>query len=122
MEEQLASMGEHRGSMREHRGSMSTKRALPELVAGHVLLLDRGGYIYMYIASPNSSQHVLVSEELSKWQQIQPRKIASNTEDEAPQVASLPSYFNRIRRLDPPRDRLASLPFLNVSPPQCAGP
>jgi len=56
----------------------------------------------------------LVSEELSKWQQIQPRKIASNTEDEAPQVANLPSYFNRIRRLDPPRDRLASLLFLNV--------
>lgn len=56
----------------------------------------------------------LVSEELSKWQQIQPRKIASNTEDEAPQVASLPSYFNRIRRLDPSRDRLASSLFLNV--------
>lgn len=56
----------------------------------------------------------LVSEELSKWQQIQPRKIASTTEDEAPQVASLPSYFNRIRRLDPPRDRLASLLFLNI--------
>ena len=55
-----------------------------------------------------------MSKELSKWQQIQPRKIASNTEDEAPQVASLPSYFNRIRRLDPPRDRLASLLFLNV--------
>ena len=55
----------------------------------------------------------LVSEELNKWQQIQPRKIASNTEDEAPQVASLPSCFNRIRRLDPPRDRLASSLFLN---------
>ena len=27
---------------------------------------------------------------------------------------SLPSYFNRIRRLDPPRDRLASLLFLNL--------
>ena len=33
----------------------------------------------------------LVSEELSKWQQIQRRKIASDTEDEAPRVASLPS-------------------------------
>ena len=55
----------------------------------------------------------LVSEELNKWQQIQPRKIASNTEDEVPQVASLPSYFDRIRRLDPPRDRLASSLFLN---------
>ena len=55
-----------------------------------------------------------MSEELSKWQQIQPRKIASGTEDEAPQVPSLPSYFNRIRRLDPPRDRLASSLFLNA--------
>ena len=56
----------------------------------------------------------LVSEELNKWQQIQPRKITSDTEDEAPQVANLPSYFNRIRRLDPSRDRLASLLFLNA--------
>lgn len=56
----------------------------------------------------------LVSEELNKWQQIQPRKIALSMEDEAPRVASLPSYFNRIRRLDPPRDRLASVLFLNV--------
>lgn len=56
----------------------------------------------------------IVSEELSKWQQIQPRKIASDTEDEAPQVASLPSHFNRIRPLDPPRDRLESSLFLNA--------
>ncbi len=56
----------------------------------------------------------LMSEELSKWQQIQPRKIASDTGDETTQVASLPSFFNRIRRLDPPRDRLASSLFLNV--------
>ena len=56
----------------------------------------------------------LVAEELSKWQQIQPRKIASDTVNEAPQVASLPSYFNRIRRFDPPRDRLASSLFLNA--------
>ena len=35
-------------------------------------------------------------------------------EDEASQVASLPSYFNWIRRLDPPRDWLASLLFLNI--------
>ncbi|KAL2043541.1 hypothetical protein N7G274_003848 [Stereocaulon virgatum] len=57
----------------------------------------------------------LVSEELSKWLQIQPRKAASDTEAEAPLVASLPSFFNRIRRLDPPRDRLASSLFLSVS-------
>jgi len=56
----------------------------------------------------------LVFEKLSKWQQIQSRKIASNTKNEASQVASLPSYFNRIRRLNSPRDRLASLLFLNV--------
>ena len=56
-----------------------------------------------------------MSEELSKWQQIQPRKIVLDTEDEAPQVASLPSHFNRIRRLDPPRDRLESSLFLNAS-------
>lgn len=56
----------------------------------------------------------LVSEELSKWQQIQSRKIVSNMETETPLVASLPSYFSRIRRLDPPRDRLASSLFLSV--------
>ena len=56
----------------------------------------------------------LICEELSKWQQIQPRKIASDTADETTPVTSLPSYFNRIRRLDPPRDRLASSLFLNV--------
>lgn len=57
----------------------------------------------------------LVSEEISKWQQIRPRKIASDTEDEAPQVASLPSFLNRIRCLDPPRDRLASSLVLKAS-------
>ena len=56
----------------------------------------------------------LVSEELNKWQEIQPRKITANAGDEAPQVASLPSYFNRVRRLDPPRDRLASSLFLDA--------
>jgi len=56
----------------------------------------------------------LMSEELSKWQQIQPRKIASDTRNEIIQVASLPSFFNRIRRLDPSRDRLTSSLFLNV--------
>ena len=56
----------------------------------------------------------LVSEEISKWQQIQPSKIASDMEDEALQIASLPSFLNRNRRLDPPRDRLASSLFLNA--------
>ncbi|MCJ1384090.1 hypothetical protein MMC17_007206, partial [Xylographa soralifera] len=56
----------------------------------------------------------LVSEELNKWQQIQLRKITLNIKNKAPQVANLPSYFNRIRRLDPPRDRLASSLFLNA--------
>lgn len=56
----------------------------------------------------------LVSEKLNEWQKKQPRKIKANTESEASAVASLPSFFGRICRLDPPRDRLASLLFLNV--------
>ena len=56
----------------------------------------------------------LVSEELNKWQKAQSRKIKSDTDSEVPAVASLPSYFNRIRRLDPPRDQLASLLFLEA--------
>lgn len=57
----------------------------------------------------------LVFEKLSRWQQIQSRKIVSVTKNEASQVASLSSYFNRIRRLNSSRDRLTSLLFLNVS-------
>lgn len=57
----------------------------------------------------------LVSKELSKWQKIQPRKITSEPASEASTVANLPCYFNRVRRLDPPRDMLAELLFLNVS-------
>ena len=56
----------------------------------------------------------LVSEELNKWQKTQSRKITADTDSEAPIVASLPNYFNRIRRLDPPRDRLASLLFVEA--------
>lgn len=56
----------------------------------------------------------LMSEGFNKWQQIQPRKLTLKMEDEAPQIANLSSYFNRIRRLDPPRDRLAFSLFLNV--------
>ncbi|KAG9773168.1 hypothetical protein KCU88_g5872, partial [Aureobasidium melanogenum] len=56
----------------------------------------------------------MVSEELSRWQEIQPRKVNQDTEAEASPVASLPSFFSRVRRLDPPRDRLASSLFLDV--------
>lgn len=57
----------------------------------------------------------LVSEALSKWQEIQTYKVSVNAENDASPVASRPSYFNRVRRLDPPRDRLASSLFLHVS-------
>ena len=56
----------------------------------------------------------LMSEELNKWQKTQSRKIKPDIDSEAPAVASLPSYFNRIRRLDPPCNRLASLLFLEA--------
>jgi len=52
----------------------------------------------------------LMSDELNKWQKLQSRKAM---DDNFP-VASRPSFFNRIRRLDPPRDRLASTLFLCV--------
>lgn len=55
-----------------------------------------------------------VSEELGRWQEIQPRKVNQDTETEPSPVASLPSFFSRVRRLDPPRDRLASSLFLDV--------
>jgi hypothetical protein len=46
----------------------------------------------------------LVFEQLSKWQRIQSCKIVSTMKHEAPQVASLSSYFSRVRRLDSSRD------------------
>jgi hypothetical protein len=52
----------------------------------------------------------LLSDELNKWQKVQSRKLT----DDNSHVASRPSFFNRIRRLDPPRDRLASTLFLHV--------
>ena len=55
-----------------------------------------------------------MSEELNKWQKTQSRKINPDRDSEAPAVASLPSYFNRICRLDPPHDWLASLLFLEA--------
>jgi hypothetical protein len=51
----------------------------------------------------------LMFYELQKWQKLQPR--IPNTQAT---VMSLPSWFNRIRRLDPARDKLASLLFLKV--------
>jgi len=57
----------------------------------------------------------LVAVELSLWQSIQPRKITSDANSLQSSVACLPSYFGRVRRLDPPRDRLASSLFLDVS-------
>lgn len=39
----------------------------------------------------------LMSDELQKWQRLQPRNIL----DKQASVMSLPSFFNRVRRLDP---------------------
>lgn len=52
----------------------------------------------------------LMSDELKKWQKLQSRNILN----EKASVMSRPSFFNRIRRLDPPRDRLALSLFLRV--------
>jgi hypothetical protein len=52
----------------------------------------------------------LISDELNKWQKLQSRKVT----DENSPVASRPSFFNRIRRLDPSRDQLASTLFLHA--------
>ena len=57
----------------------------------------------------------LVAVELSLWQSIQPRKITSDVNSLQSSVTCLPSYFGRVRRLDPPRDRLASSLFFDVS-------
>jgi hypothetical protein len=55
---------------------------------------------------------LLVSEELKKWQKLQRSNITLNADGVPQSVASLPTYFNRIRRLDPRRDRLATSLFL----------
>jgi hypothetical protein len=52
----------------------------------------------------------LMSDELTKWQTLQSRKLTGND----CRVASKLTQFNRIRRLDQPRDRLASSLFLCV--------
>jgi hypothetical protein len=53
----------------------------------------------------------LILNELSKWQQIQ---LNTAKADRSAPVAALPGYFNRIRRLDPPRDRLAHTLFIDI--------
>lgn len=52
--------------------------------------------------------------KLNKRQQIQSHKIVLNIENEAPQVASLLSYFNWIYYLNLLHDQLTSLLFLNI--------
>jgi hypothetical protein len=51
------------------------------------------------------------SDELSNWQGAQ-----SHTDSDCgASLADRISHFDRVRRLDPPRDRLASSLFLNVT-------
>ena len=52
----------------------------------------------------------LISDELSKWQ-IAQSHTANNPGDS---VADRITHFNRIRRLNPPRDQLSTLLFLSV--------
>ncbi|KAH8797645.1 hypothetical protein F5884DRAFT_874658, partial [Xylogone sp. PMI_703] len=59
-----------------------------------------------------SKRRQLMSEELTKWQRIQSDK---ELEDSKHNIASKPTLFNRIRYLDPLRDRLASSLFLNAT-------
>ena len=51
-----------------------------------------------------------MSEELSKWRDIQHGDRDTDLKDD---VASRPALFNRIRHLDPLRNRLASSLFKN---------
>lgn len=64
-----------------------------------------------------SQKRQLLAQELKNWQEIQPR------DSDAVPPAWRPSFFNRIRRLDPQRDRLASSLFLEIplrSPEGCS--
>ena len=56
----------------------------------------------------------LVSEEFSKWQKIQTHKVIVKTKNDASSIASRSSYFNRVRRLNSSRDRLAFSLFFHV--------
>ncbi|RHZ51665.1 uncharacterized protein CDV56_103977 [Aspergillus thermomutatus] len=51
----------------------------------------------------------IMSEELSRWQEIQTRKVPSDPDGEDCAVAARSSWFHRVRWLDPPRDRLADI-------------
>ena len=55
-----------------------------------------------------------VSEKFNKWKKIQTHKMIDNAKNDASSVASRPSYFNRVRRLDSPRDRFAFSLFFHV--------
>ncbi|KAG9242200.1 hypothetical protein BJ878DRAFT_544482 [Calycina marina] len=59
----------------------------------------------------------LMADELQKWRKLQSRNIL----DTQASVMSLPSFFDRVRRLDSPRDELASLLFLQVPLRSTAG-
>ena len=60
-------------------------------------------------------QRQAMSEELSKWRDIQQgdRDTDSEDTDLEDNVASRPAFFNRIRHLNPLRDRMASSLFKN---------
>jgi hypothetical protein len=55
-------------------------------------------------------KRTLISDELRKWQGTQ----SYAADGPGNSVADRISYFNRVRRLDPPRDQLATLLFLSV--------
>jgi hypothetical protein len=54
----------------------------------------------------------LFSDEPSKWQKLHRHSMKPVADGETHKVAGLPNYFNRVRRLDSPRDRLAASLFL----------
>ena len=60
-------------------------------------------------------QRQAMSEELSKWRDIQQGDSDADIKDSdfKLDVASRPAFFNRIRHLDPVRNRLASSLFKN---------
>jgi hypothetical protein len=79
---------------------------LKDLIVEDEIKTTRGRRDELYL-----QRRQILSDELNKWQKVQSRNL---TDDNSP-VASRLSFFNRIRRLDPPRDRLASTLFLHVS-------
>jgi hypothetical protein len=61
------------------------------------------------------ARNKLMSDELRQWQAIQPQKIVLEGARPEPSVGQRSNFFNRVRFLDPPRDRLASSLFKHVS-------